>query len=189
MDSAAQLFATHGYRGAPVRDICNLARANPGAVSYHFGGKRQLYRAVLRQAAERLAAVAQEEPNNSGSGVDAIAVARRVARRILNDPVAARLLLRDLADGGTIAVEALEPSLRSAVDALARAAGGADTPAATAQGRTLFLDLASPIFLITVAWPVVARPLGLQDAERERLLDAMLRSQLDKPTQGPGTAE
>ena len=30
--------------------------ANPGAVSYHCGGKRQLYRSVLRQAVERLAA-------------------------------------------------------------------------------------------------------------------------------------
>lgn len=184
MDSAAQLFATHGYRGAPVRDICNLARANPGAVSYHFGGKRQLYRAVLRQAAERLAAVAQEDANNSGAGVDAFAVARRVSRRILDDPVAARLLLRDLADGGTIAVEALEPSLRSAVDALSRAAGGADTPAETAQGRSLFLDLAAPIFLITVAWPVVARPLGLADAEREGLLDAMIQRQLERPSYG-----
>ena len=41
-----------------IRDICDLAGANPGAVSYHFGGKRQLYRTVLRQAAEGLAAAA-----------------------------------------------------------------------------------------------------------------------------------
>ena len=54
LDASARLFAESGYRGASVRDICNQARANPGAVSYHFGGKRQLYRAVLRRAASQL---------------------------------------------------------------------------------------------------------------------------------------
>ncbi len=51
LETAATLFADHGYRGASVRRICDLARANPGAVSYHFGGKKQLYRLVLRRAA------------------------------------------------------------------------------------------------------------------------------------------
>jgi AcrR family transcriptional regulator len=55
LTAASRLFAEHGFRGASVRDICNHAGANPGAVSYHFGGKRQLYRAVLRRATARLA--------------------------------------------------------------------------------------------------------------------------------------
>ena len=54
LDTAATLFAENGYRGASVRRICDLARANPGAISYHFGGKKQLYRTVLRRAASSL---------------------------------------------------------------------------------------------------------------------------------------
>ena len=34
--AAASLFAERGFRGADVRSICNIARVNPGAVSYHF---------------------------------------------------------------------------------------------------------------------------------------------------------
>jgi AcrR family transcriptional regulator len=47
VEAASALFAERGYSGASVRDICNLARVNPGAVSYHFCGKRQLYRTAL----------------------------------------------------------------------------------------------------------------------------------------------
>ena len=54
LETAATLFAEHGYRGASVRRICDLARANPGAISYHFGGKKQLYRTALRRAASSL---------------------------------------------------------------------------------------------------------------------------------------
>ncbi len=62
LQAATRLFADTGYRGASVRDICNLAGANPGAVSYHFGGKRQLYRSVLRQAAAWLADMGPSDP-------------------------------------------------------------------------------------------------------------------------------
>jgi AcrR family transcriptional regulator len=176
IDAAEQLFAAHGFRGAPVRDICNLARANPGAVSYHFGGKRQLYRTVLRQSARRLAAAANEAPvSEPAPGVDVLETLRRVFRRIQSDPTASRLLLRDLADGGTVAVEALEPTLRTGLELLSESLGYPDTGRASAEVRTLFLHLAAPIFLLTAAWPVVARPLELDDAQREALAVEMLR--------------
>jgi len=176
IDAAEQLFAAHGFRGAPVRDICNLARANPGAVSYHFGGKRQLYRTVLRQAAKRLAAAAHDdETSDTTEGADVLGSLRRVFRRIQSDPTASRLLLRDLADGGTIAVEALEPTLRAALDTLGGSIGHSDTGRASAEVRALFLHLAAPLFLLTAAWPVVARPLELDEAEREALAADMLQ--------------
>lgn len=41
-------FARHGFEGATVRDICEAAgTANATAVNYYFGGKAQLYRAIL----------------------------------------------------------------------------------------------------------------------------------------------
>jgi AcrR family transcriptional regulator len=173
--AASQLFASQGYRGAPVRDICNLARTNPGAVSYHFGGKRQLYRTVLRQAAERLAAAALgDEREENINDVDLLAMSRRIFGQIHDDPAASQLLLRDLAEGGAVAVEALEPALRSALDALSRWVGHSDTPRASSEVRTLFLELAAPLFLVTAAWPLVARPLELDEAERDRLLETMI---------------
>jgi len=179
VEAASALFAERGYSGASVRDICNLARVNPGAVSYHFGGKRQLYRTALRQAAQRLAGGeapgSAEAPSRSP---ELEVVLRRVYRRLGEDPVATRLLLRDLAEGGGLAVEALEPTLRGALDALRAATGQTDDPGISAELRLLFLELAAPVFLLAAAWPAIARTLELADPERERLLDELIRRAL-----------
>jgi len=59
---ARRLFARHGYDGASLRAITRAARANLGAVTYHFGSKAALYEAALASLADpfrqRVAAVA-----------------------------------------------------------------------------------------------------------------------------------
>ena len=104
IQASNRLFADNGYRGASVRDICNLAGANPGAVSYHFGGKRQLYRAVLRRAAESLADLGPDtsEENTDREPISVLDAPRRLLDRMQTDDAATRLLLRDLADGGIV---------------------------------------------------------------------------------------
>ena len=44
---ARRAFAERGYDGASIRLITSRARANLGAVTYHFGSKQALYFAVL----------------------------------------------------------------------------------------------------------------------------------------------
>ena len=178
--AATRLFADNGYRGASVRDICNLAGANPGAVSYHFGGKRQLYRAVLRRAAAGLADMGPTADDHTGNRVpvNLLDVLRRVLGRIQADDAATRLVLRDLADGGTVAVESLTPPLRTAFEQLATALGDGDNPRASSEGRLLFLGLAAPLFLLTTAWPVVARALELEVEQREALLTELVKRTL-----------
>lgn len=179
LDAAARLFADAGYRGASVRDICNLAGANPGAVSYHFGGKRQLYRAVLRRAASSLAAAGSTpDGGTSDAPPDFDHVVLRVLRRVVDEHTAASLLLRDLADGGSAAVESLTPPLRTAFQQIAVATGEGDAPHAGDGARRLFLALAAPLFLLTAAWPVIARVLELEDEQREALLEDLARRAL-----------
>ena len=50
LDAATTVFAEHGYRDGSVRVITRAAGANQAAITYHFGGKEELYRAVLRAA-------------------------------------------------------------------------------------------------------------------------------------------
>jgi AcrR family transcriptional regulator len=180
LQAATRLFAENGYRGASVRDICNLAGTNPGAVSYHFGGKRQLYRAVLRLAADRLAKLGPNpEANNEDEPVSVVDALRRVLDRLQTEDATTRLLLRDLADGGAVAAESLTPPLRTTFEQLAAALGHSDNPRASSEGRMLFLGLAAPLFLLTAAWPVVARVLELDYDQREQLLSELARRTLE----------
>ncbi|MFV2071146.1 MAG: TetR/AcrR family transcriptional regulator [Thermoanaerobaculales bacterium] len=176
IQAASRLFAENGYRGASVRDICNHAGANPGAISYHFGGKRQLYRTVLRQAAAGLAELGptpDAEPDDL-EPVGLLTAVRRVFAHMEEDDTAFRLLLRDLADGGAMAVESLAPPLHSAFEVLATALGHSDNPGTSTEGRLLLLELAAPLFLLTAAWPVLARALDLGPEQRQPLLDEMI---------------
>lgn len=49
MEAASEVFAEHGFAHATVRDIVDRAGANIAAVNYHFGGKNELYAAVLHK--------------------------------------------------------------------------------------------------------------------------------------------
>lgn len=53
LEAAVAVFATHGYAGGTVREICERAGANGAAVNYHFGGKRQLYNDAVQFAHQR----------------------------------------------------------------------------------------------------------------------------------------
>lgn len=50
IEAATDVFAEHGYERGSVRLITGAAAANQAAVTYHFGGKENLYREVLRSA-------------------------------------------------------------------------------------------------------------------------------------------
>jgi AcrR family transcriptional regulator len=45
--AARIVFSRDGLEGASVREIVKLARQNVASIQYHFGGKRNLYHAVL----------------------------------------------------------------------------------------------------------------------------------------------
>lgn len=172
LEAAAELFADRGYRGASVRDLCNLAGANPGAVSYHFAGKRQLYRAVLRQAAERLAGATGTLDGEGPPPRSVDGLVRAVHRRVAAEPRAARLLLRDLAEGGSVSLEALEPALRAAFESLNDLLAAGDSPRGTATSRAAFLGLVGPLLAVAVAWPAISRVLEVDSTEAEDLVSA-----------------
>lgn len=54
LDAAERLFARNGFHGVSVRDITEAADVDVALVSYHFGGKRELFAAVFGRRAEQL---------------------------------------------------------------------------------------------------------------------------------------
>lgn len=67
--AATLVFSEAGYDGASVRQITQKAGANQAAINYHFGGKDQLYRAVLEAARDTLS----KESSLDADELDALA--------------------------------------------------------------------------------------------------------------------
>ena len=90
LDASRKLFADKGFSGASVRAITQLAGANLGAVTYHFGSKQALYAAGLDQLFTSLA-----------DRVTVAATLEQVVRSFFaffeQYPEAPRLLIRHLA--------------------------------------------------------------------------------------------
>lgn len=93
---AADLFAGEGFDAVSVRDITRKAKANLGAVTYHFGSKQALFHAVIERAGTtfvgRFTALAAER----GKPLDRIA--RIVAMVLTERDLPAAMVLRELAN-------------------------------------------------------------------------------------------
>lgn len=63
LEAAGEVFASHGFRKATVREICKRAKANIAAINYHFRDKEALYSAVLRYAYK---CAVEKYPSNLG---------------------------------------------------------------------------------------------------------------------------
>ncbi len=64
--AGAELFSERGFDGVPIEDVALRAGVNKALISYHFGGKRGLYVAIIESAfasmAGRLKALEAEAP-------------------------------------------------------------------------------------------------------------------------------
>jgi TetR/AcrR family transcriptional regulator, regulator of cefoperazone and chloramphenicol sensitivity len=49
VESGIMLFGARGYDGVTTRELAHGARTNISSIKYHFGGKEELYRAVLQE--------------------------------------------------------------------------------------------------------------------------------------------
>jgi AcrR family transcriptional regulator len=54
-NAARRLFDEHGYADTAIDDIARAAGVTRGAVYHHFGGKQQLFRAVIEEIQDQLA--------------------------------------------------------------------------------------------------------------------------------------
>jgi TetR/AcrR family transcriptional regulator, regulator of cefoperazone and chloramphenicol sensitivity len=97
---ASDLFARNGYDAVSVRDITSRAKANLGAITYHFGSKEALFHAVVAMIAEPLVAAVSRSAQGSGSALNRIeTVIRTVGEHLQANPWAPRVMLRELASG------------------------------------------------------------------------------------------
>ncbi|SDS42098.1 TetR/AcrR family transcriptional regulator [Microlunatus soli] len=86
LDAALDEFAGRGYAGARVSAIADRAGVNKQLISYYFGGKQGLYRALLLSWEET-----EEELRRAGTSLSEVALG--YLRRALRDPRGTRLAL------------------------------------------------------------------------------------------------
>ncbi len=53
LNSATKLFANKGFDAVSVREICKEANVNLCMISYYFGGKKELYNAIIDDLIEK----------------------------------------------------------------------------------------------------------------------------------------
>jgi AcrR family transcriptional regulator len=181
LDAALDLFGERGLTGATVRDIAKRAKVNVAAISYHFGGKHELYRAVAQAIAEavtlrvraRMAPVIDAPPADPHSALEALeAVIDTIVDVIVGPPEmrrVARFIIREQMHP-TAAFDHL-------YDALSHLHGAGCRLFATATGRDqeaadtrllVFMIVGQAIFL-RVAEAAVQRRMGIDGYDQEFL--------------------
>jgi AcrR family transcriptional regulator len=169
LSAATDLFAARGYQNASVRDICDVARANPGAVSYHFGGKRFLYRATVRRTVDQLVEkINRSRENAENTTTPPSATIEVINEILLKDHTTVQLVLRDLADGGAAFLEGVSPHLRPILE-LAQ-----ENRADPRSLHSTILTGAAALLLVHAGWPVLNDLFGLDESDRVSVLRRLL---------------
>lgn len=102
LDVAMELFSSRGYEAVSVREITSRAKANLGAITYHFGSKEALYHAAIERAAEPFAQTIANAAASPGAPLDRIESVVRAALSSDAPHSVPTLLLRELANNGTL---------------------------------------------------------------------------------------
>lgn len=95
--AARALFARYGYDGTSVRAVTSAAGVNLGAITYHFGSKRELYDRVVASVVSPLADRVTEAVSGGGPVLDR---AERVVRAYFDhlgaNPDLPQLMMQEL---------------------------------------------------------------------------------------------
>src|SRR5215208_759703 len=123
VEAARRLFAQHGYEGTSVRAITAEAGANLGAITYHFGSKRELYDRVVGSVVGPLADRLEAVVRSGGRVLDRVeTVVRTYFTYLAENPDMPRLMMQELVLGGvaSAAVGGLMSRVHGALQALVR---------------------------------------------------------------------
>ena len=115
LDAASSVFAEEGFAGARVDEIARRARVNKALLYYHVGNKQALYTAVLLRNFDRVeAALADATPSRLSAGDRLSGVIDAISRVLKAYPDHPRIVLREVASGGSnLESDVLERMMRA----------------------------------------------------------------------------
>lgn len=175
VEVARHLFAAHGYDGTSVRSITSRAKANLGAITYHFGSKEALYHEVLACCANPLAdRVAQVA--TTGAPLDRVeAIVRTFFDYVTTTPELPQLIIRELSSGRPLPPPAQHVMQRNfGVISEAVRAGQADGSIRAGDPILLTLSAMAQPFHFMIAGKAIFAAAGIdlkEPATRARIVD------------------
>ncbi len=190
LDAALDLFGERGLTGTTVRDIASRANVNVAAISYHFGGKEELYQAVAAmvisgieaRVRQRAAASLDVRPADAASALAALEKLLETVVDVIVGPAemrrVGRFVIREQMQP-TAAFETLFGTMSrlhgAACMLLAIATGG--EPEAP-QTRLRVFTLLGQVLVFRVAEGVVLRRMGVDSYDEEFLAEvkSLIRS-------------
>ena len=171
LQAAKWLFAQYGYHGVSVKKITEEAGANSALVSYHFGGKAQLYRKVLEQQAEKLLRLAEilKEPGQTPLAC-ILAFLDEVKNVFLKEPESIHVIYREFltptAVGNDIVRQQMLAFYDRLTEAFDRAKDSQYVKAETDSRRTAFVLISIfAFYLVTYSYEAISESKRLPGAD------------------------
>src|SRR5262245_16070249 len=122
LDAAERLFAEKGFEGTSVDEITREAGANRAAISFHFGGKEQLYIEAVKYAHRTCheGVPFPEYPPGTPATERLRGFIRTMVQRMAAepDPFATQLMMREMAQPTAACVEVVREYIRPMADRL-----------------------------------------------------------------------
>jgi AcrR family transcriptional regulator len=165
--AAQRLFAERAYAGASVRLITAQARANLGAITYHFGSKERLHHAVLTGLFSPLAERIEAEAEAGGAPLAALErIVIAYFEYFQEHPDLPRLMLQEMSQQGPFPPE-LARLQRRVREAVVQLISGGQADGTIRPGAPMLMALsvvAQPVF-VAVARRAVTHVVGLDPAD------------------------
>ncbi|MEZ5171324.1 MAG: TetR family transcriptional regulator [Acidimicrobiia bacterium] len=100
LEAATELFARRGFGGVAVQEIADQAGVHKTTVLYQFGTKEALHEAVLDHALEPVISMMNDFLDGEFNRERLSWYLDQLQRHVAADPSVARLMLRELLEGG-----------------------------------------------------------------------------------------
>jgi AcrR family transcriptional regulator len=179
LQAAQALFSQRGFDGTSIRAITRKARANLGAVTYHFGSKEALYEAVVDGLANPLREAVAQAAQTPGAPLDRIdAVVHAFFAYLRDHPELPRLMIQQLASERPMPVSA-QRALQANHGAIAAliAEGQRDGTIRGGDARLMVLSIVPPIMLLTLLQAPLRDAIAIDQrdpATWERVVDSVV---------------
>jgi AcrR family transcriptional regulator len=176
--AAAAEFAARGFDGAKVDRIAARARVNKAMLYYHFKNKADLYRAILRDLFQSIAAAAAESRALGGPPTEQLRrYIRAIATEAAQRPHVPAIWLREMAEGGRHIDASVISHLTSVLGVLAAIVrdGTEEGIFTEVHPFVLQIGIVAPLLLFSASAPVRERfahvfPPAMASATREDVL-------------------